>query len=267
MSTHPVFSRNSFVKETPNRDIYSYEFLSKPFSVDDSNLPQVNTNATNSQQVANSMHGENPAGLPKQQINRGANNMNGIYAGVNAAGAMMPKQDYTSSFGQYSETLQKRAKVEKGFETGENAIGAIPVLGTAIAGFSKIGRGIGAQTVDKETGIYKSKAGAAVDSNFNPVSGVSGAIDIHKDLLSLDSDKTKVDWSNILNYATMGILGKSAAQTKLKKEKAAFDHRNQVNKLVKNDSLNALANSDNQGYQAESYGNKGMKIRTKLSIY
>lgn len=262
MSTQPVFSRNSFNQQSPKRDIYSYEYLSRPFQLEDTTLPQINSLSEtnpNSTTVGNALN--KPKRTPEESA-RNKSTLQGIYGGLYAAGSMLPKQDYTSDFANQSKTLQQRQKVEKGFDTGEKAVAAIPGVGTAVAAFSSIGRGIGAQTVDKN-GVYKSKASSAVDSNFNPVSGVSGALGIAKDVF----DGGGINYDNIGNYATMGIFGKSASQTALKKEKSAFDIRNMYSKISDNQSKGALSSVNNANYKAVSYGAKGMKIRTKLSKY
>jgi hypothetical protein len=183
-----------------------------------------------------------------------------VYGAIGAIGDSLPAAKRNEEFMNSSIGRQAMSDgVSRGFDLGEKGLSSIPTpLTQAIAGFSKLGRGIGRQTTN-EYGLYKSKFGEVVDNSFNPERGVSHSINVAKDVF----DGGKFDWSNALNLASNGLLGRSAQQRKLEQAKNIFLQQKDMATIETNEQLGRATMAPK--FQAPAYGRKGLKIRTKFS--
>lgn len=238
----------SFAQQVPGlsfnakrRNPYSYEFLSRPFDMGENRLP--------------SSSGSNAKG-----------NQTSLYAAIGAIGDSLPqaKRDENFMNSVYGRAaFGQRRGVAKGFDTGEKALGAIPIpITQAIAGFSKLGRGIGRQTTN-EYGIYKNKFSEMVDNSFNPERGLTQSIGAVKDVFNGGG----LDGQNLLNLGTMGILGQSSEQRKAKRMKTLYNLDKATQQMTQNEMLGKKIGNMIPAYQAPAYGRNGMKFKSKLSTY
>lgn len=133
-----------------------------------------------------------------------------------------------------------RKRSDEQYDQAINAVGSIPVYGQAIQGFSSIGTGIGKQTVD-ENGIYHDKTSEHFDNAFNPKTGINNIKNIGR-----------MNPSNLLNFGTAGLLGKSFGQKQAEEE--AQRRRNIIDAQaireggIKTGLLNSEASNSNQIY-------------------
>lgn len=111
---------------------------------------------------------------------------------------------------QQFQQPQQQSAVDSQSEQQANAlvsgVGAInPIVGAAM----KVGQGVGAQTMDSN-GIYNSRAGGFLDNNINPTTGITNFKDLSSDFSA----------STLANQLSAGLVGRSATQTRRKKELA-----------------------------------------------
>lgn len=219
------------------RSIYSADYLTQPLEIEQESLPQMNKVKTPGTQKGS------------------------IYGALYGVGSELTNNSQANpDFASQSPSLQKAQRTEQTFNTAKSAVAAVPVIGTAIAGFASVGQAVGKTTTD-QYGKYKSKGAEILDNNVNPLTGVKNVLSITGDI----GNGGKFDWENVANFATSGLIGKTTAQKALEKEKSFFDMKKIVDKSMKNQqqgALNATAN-----FKALPYGRNGMKIRTKLSSY
>lgn len=188
-----------------------------------------------------------------------------VGAAAGAIGSMLPEPKRNSNFMDSAygrKAFGTRNSVDKGLQTGEKVLGAIPLpITQIISGFSKLGRAVGKQTTN-EYGIYKSKGAAVVDNVLNPTTAITRGVGVVKDIF----DGGKFNAKSALNFATLGVLGESSEQAKAKKMKRLFDAANQVTTLEKNAEVGRQISDSIPRYQAPMYGRKGLKIRSKFSM-
>lgn len=111
---------------------------------------------------------------------------------------------------QQFQQPQQQSMIDSQSEQQANAlvsgVGAVnPIVGAAM----KVGQGVGAQTMDSN-GIYNSRAGGFLDNNINPTTGITNFKDLSKDFSA----------STLANQLSAGLVGRSATQTRRKKELA-----------------------------------------------
>lgn len=249
----PSLSFNTKRRKYP----YSYEFLNRSFDFSEGSLLPYNPKIKGVGFNSKSTNG---------QSNDGKGGMGGLYAMIGQIGNSLPQAKRNEAF--INSVYGRRAwagrdKISKGFDTGEKALGAIPnPLTQAIAGFSKLGRGIGRQTTD-EYGIYKNKFSEGIDNSFNPERGVHQVSSVFKDAF----DGKGFDMNNLVNLGSMGFLGESSAQKEAKKMKNLFIKSNEINEMQQNQLIGNQISSAIPKYQAPVYGKNGMKFKTKFSGY
>lgn len=168
----------------------------------------------------------------KEKQFRQQQHMNMIGAGLGAAGQVLENSNQLN----INDYTNERERTTNQVDAGIGAVGAINPL---VAGFMKLGQGIGKQTID-EDGLYKNKVGEFIDNNVNPTTGIQNLKDFSKD----------ITWSTAANQLTGGLFGTSASQKKAEKAKfqAALQKQDMMEDLITGDKL---ANYDFQGNQDE----------------
>lgn len=155
------------------------------------------------------------------------------------------KRRYNLGGLQQFQQPQQQSLVDSQSEQQANAlvsgVGAInPIVGAAM----KVGQGVGAQTVDKN-GLYGSRAGAVLDNNINPTTGITNFKDLAGDFNA----------STLANQLSAGLFGRSATQTRRKKEMAMQQLKNKAST-----NLDLISNSGNGFAKGGNLPSKKLKV-------
>lgn len=143
------------------------------------------------------------------------------------------KRKYNLGGLQQFQQPQQQSLVDSQSEQQANAlvsgVGAInPIVGAAM----KVGQGVGAQTMNNN-GLYNSRAGAFLDNNINPTTGITNFKDLSGDFTA----------STVANQLSAGLFGRSATQTRRKKELAMKQLKDKAST-----NLDLITNSGQAGF-------------------
>jgi len=240
--------RNSYNTQTRNRDVYSYEYLSRPFSLTQDELPQLNTNQTQTQ-----------TGL--------GGYLNGQQKNSNAYGALALTA--AASLNASSPNNKYQNKGDQEISNMGNSVSS--AIGPWWGALTQAGEYTSKELKGDGTNQARSVAGTVSDP-WNAFKGNRKEDNFYQDGNKKDSIYDIGGNSTLGNFAINNLTGKNvwdAVLGKTAKEQRNYQKRidtmNMYNKVGAADQANAMAAYKLPKYQALPYGEKGMKIRTKLT--
>lgn len=148
-------------------------------------------------------------------------------------------------FQQYQQPQQQSLVDNESDQQADALVSGTGAINPIVGGFMKLGQGIGKQTQDNN-GLYKSRAGGVLDNSVNPTTGISNFKDISKDF----------NTSTLANQLTAGVIGRSATQTRRKKELVSKNNYEQS--FIKQDLIN------NSGQPGMAKGGNIMSKKLKV---